>query len=207
MAVSVLPWLLGLFVLGAGGPALAAPADPSAPTSELASLAGRAAALPQNADAQFELLVAALATPFPERAWPIYRRLLELDPHYPRRAVEHYGQLVRETPHERAAWLRLALANDLAGRPREAKRQLAYLIKYFPPDADTLAYAGWVAFELKQSAGAMALWRRALALQPDHVAAQWLLGQAYLRQGQQARAAQVLGSVEAARTQQATLGL
>ncbi|MEB3329522.1 MAG: tetratricopeptide repeat protein [Candidatus Sericytochromatia bacterium] len=158
------------------------------PPARLAALTALAMQAPQSADAQFELALAHLRTPFPERSWVVMERLLALDPRYGARVVEHQRGEVAAHPRDREARFRLAAGLYLDGRRTAARQELEALVRAAPSEPWALVYLGWLLTEARQQDRAMQLWQRAIRVEPENAVAHWLLGQAHHRRGRQARA-------------------
>jgi predicted Zn-dependent protease len=178
-------------VLGPAAPAWALLGS-SVPPARLAVLTAMALQAPQSADAQFELALAHLRTPFPERAWAVVERLLSLDPRYGARLVEHQRGVVVARPRDREARFRLAAGLYLDGRRSAAIQELQALVRLAPQESWALVYLGWLLAEARQSDRAVVLWQRAIGVEPENAVAHWLLGQAHNRKGRRARASAAL---------------
>jgi tetratricopeptide (TPR) repeat protein len=191
---------LPLLRIGAAACALVAVLQPpvqaagagAVPPARLAVLTALAMQAPQSADAQFELALAHLRTPFPERAWGVVERLLALDPRYGARLVEHQRGVVAARPHDREARFRLAAGLYLDGRREAARQELQALVRVAPVDPWALVYLGWLLAEARQQDRAVTHWQRAIGVEPENAVAHWLLGQAHHRKGRQARASAAL---------------
>ncbi|MEB3223189.1 MAG: tetratricopeptide repeat protein [Candidatus Sericytochromatia bacterium] len=162
------------------------------PPARLAALTALAMQAPQSADAQFDLALAHLRTPFPERAWPVVDRLLALDPRYGARLVEHQRFVLAAHPQDCEARFRLAAGLYLDGRREAARQELQALVVAAPKDPWAHVYLGWLLAEGKQVDRAIVLWQRVVGLEPENAVAHWLLGQAHQRKGRRARAATAL---------------
>lgn len=85
----------------------------------------------------------------------------------------------------------LGIRLQQAGRPKEAATIYEAVLRTFPDHPDALHFLGLTRFALKDTAGAVDLIRRALALAPDYVDARINLGNILLHQGHYDNAEQV----------------
>lgn len=162
--------------------------------SELAALASRAAAAPYSADAQFELAMAYVRTPFLENGWDALQQVTILDPDYASKVVERYGLVIAAHPEDLEARFRLAFGLFFTGRREASRQQLEGLIARAPLDPWVHTYMGFLLNEAAKPDRAAVHWRRALVLDPTNAVAHYLVGQDHYRQGRIQLAAAALAT-------------
>ena len=99
-----------------------------------------------------------------------------------------YGEIVRALPNEPGMILNLAMAESMAGRPREALPHLRAAVKLKPDLLPAWLFLGAVNMELGDPAQAVAPLEKVLAAQPENLQARQMLAQALsgLRRWEQA---------------------
>lgn len=108
-------------------------------------------------------------------------------------AIVRLEQELRRDPAQAEGWRLLADAYRASERPADAARALGRAVELLPKDPDLLAEAAearaLASPDRRFDAAALALLRRALAMDPAHQRASWFLGVAQRQAGQPAEAA------------------
>ena len=100
-----------------------------------------------------------------------------------REARELYLKICRKAPHDKEAWLELAVVSRKLGTLQEAEQACRRVLDHHPNDPDALHVLGAVLHRQQRMTEAVACYRQALQIKPDNVETHYFLANALREQG------------------------
>jgi cytochrome c-type biogenesis protein CcmH/NrfG len=188
-------------------------------TDDIARAEAQAAAYPNDPEAQFLLAVAYSRSPYIEKALQVLQRTKRLIKNRAdrletvERLTQDYEAALTQRPNDTRILYRLAFGYYLKGMGlkkyqqvglaeqlewvHKAQATLKQVIALDPTDVAARNYLGFIVAEEGTDTQkpdmlpmAITMWQQSLAVNPVNPGAYWLLGQAYLKQGNLLKAAQ-----------------
>jgi predicted Zn-dependent protease len=108
----------------------------------------------------------------------------------PEKAIPIYQQLVKAVPNNPGLMTNLGIAQEMAGRHRDAIEQLNAVLRMDPEYLNARLFLGLAYFDVGNLQEAIGQLEKVIDRQPGNQLARWKLGEAYLSTGNKVRAAE-----------------
>ena len=155
------------------------------PDAHIADIRQAKAAYEKKVDANtlFELSMAYAYSGLIEKGWGMLKRIPEYDKDYAPKVLAKYEPLTLQEPKEWRHHFKLAFAYYFKGDKKEAVNCFQTVLKLDPNNIWAMGFIALIYGEKERYDEAIALCKKALAIEPNAAAIHFLLGEAYRKTG------------------------
>ncbi len=138
---------------------------------------------PKSAQARFDLAMTHAYTGRVLSGWDELRKIPDLDPAFPTRAVQHYEEWVQKEPLNWRLHFKLAFAYYFTDQKDKSQTEFEKILLNDPKHIWAMGYLALIKGEQGAVEESISLCRKALAIEPRAAAIHYLLSEALARKG------------------------